>query len=84
MTTKTTTVYRATCDEFDDHSTGYHTTEEAAVAAFWNENWFTEAERARVNVYTLAEDAHHEDTASLAKTLSDMGSPSPALGIGAR
>ena len=42
-----TKLYYATCDKFDDSRTGYYGSKRAALAAFWAENVFSAAERAR-------------------------------------
>jgi len=50
------TAYYADCDQFDNHRTGYYSTPEAAIAAFWEEATFSPAEQARVQVYTRDEE----------------------------
>lgn len=77
-----TTVYRADCDQFDDHETGYYATPEEAIAAFWSENWFSDSEKARVVVYTTMADSDDPDVIDRANYLAEnCASPSPALGI---
>lgn len=75
------TVYYADCEQFDNAGTGYYATPQEAEAAFWQENLFSENERARVVVYTRGEDAASPGTLERATYLAGEGSPSPALGI---
>lgn len=76
------TVYRAECDQFDYCRTGYHATEEAAIAAFWAENRTTPHEADRVRVHTVRGDSESPVTIAIAGVLAEDGSPSPALPLG--
>jgi hypothetical protein len=73
------TVYRADCDQYDDCRTGFHATEEAAIAAFWAENRMTPQEAARVRVYTVRGDSIWAGTIRITRVLAEGGIPSPAL-----
>lgn len=66
-------LYYADCDQHDNHRTGLHLTPEAAEAAFWDENTFSESERKRIRVYTRSEEVDvtrlHEEHAELLAAL---------------
>lgn len=75
-----TKLYYATCDKFDDSRTGYYGSKRAALAAFWAENVFSAAERARARPY-VREECPGCDALAYALLLATTGRPSPALGV---
>lgn len=79
---KRTAAWRADCDQFDDSSTGYHSRESRAKAAFWSENTFSNGERARVCVYTRKDEIGPDEVIG-ALHMAFSGYDSPALGIDA-
>ena len=77
--------YIATCDQFDDSHTGWHTSEADAVAAFWSENRYTEREAAFILVYTdELRDPTDSEVAEEAAWAEENGRESAARWITAR
>jgi hypothetical protein len=75
-----TEVYYADCDQFDGHATGYYSTPEEAIRAFWDESHFSENDAKRAKPYARKV-AVDEDVLEMAKEQAACGSPSPALFI---
>jgi hypothetical protein len=75
-----TEVYYADCDQFDGHATGYYSTPEEAVKAFWDESHFSENDAKRAKPYARKTTVN-EDTLVNAREWAAKGSPSPALFI---
>lgn len=75
----TNKVFYATCDEFDDCRTGYHASEEAAIAAFWAENVFSTREKQKIQVYCIAATKDDNTMHEAIETWFSSGSMSPGL-----
>ena len=74
-------VYQADCEQSDDSMTGFYSTPDEAINAFWNENIFSDREKAYISVYTRAYISEHPEVKDQAKELAERGIASPGLGI---
>jgi len=75
-------VYYAYSPAHDDSCTGYYSTPEAAIDAYWRENLHTEDERRRAKPIAVKVQAADVDLVNDVTWLAADGRPSPAFGVG--